>query len=112
MEYYHNPRCSKSREGISFLNEKNVYPEIIEYIKQPLSEDKIKSILKLLKINAIDLIRKNESIYKENIKDKDLDENQLIIWMVKEPKLIERPIFVVKDKAVIGRPKFKLLEII
>ena len=112
MEYYHNPRCSKSREGISFLNEKNVYPEIIEYIKQPLSEDKIKSILKLLKINAIDLIRKNESIYKENIKGKDLDENQLISWMVKEPKLIERPIFVVKDKAVIGRPKFKLLEII
>ena len=112
MEYYHNPRCSKSREGLSFLNEKNIYPEVIEYIKHPLSEDKIKSILKLLKINAIDLIRKNESIYKENIKDKDLDENQLIIWMVKEPKLIERPIFVVKDKAVIGRPKFKLLEII
>jgi len=112
MKYYHNPRCSKSREGISFLNEKNIYPEVIEYIKYPLSEDKIKSILKLLKINAIDLIRKNESIYKENIKGKDLDENQLITWMVKEPKLVERPIFVVKDKAVIGRPKFKLLEII
>ncbi len=112
MKYYHNNRCRKSREGLIFLHERNIKPQIIEYMKAALNEAEIKIILKSLNFKAIELIRKNESAYKENIKGKNLSENELINWIVKEPKLIERPILINGDKAVIGRPAEKFLEII
>ena len=112
MKYYHNNRCRKSREGLIFLKERNIKPQIIEYMKAPLNEAEIKMILKSLNCKAIELIRKNESNYKENIKGENLSENELINWMAKEPKLIERPILINGDKAVIGRPTEKFLEII
>tara|TARA_B100000965_G_C18958242_1_gene484360 strand:+ start:177 stop:515 length:339 start_codon:yes stop_codon:yes gene_type:complete len=112
MKYYHNNRCRKSREGLIFLKDRNINPEIIEYMNSKLNEQEIKSILKLLNYKAIDLIRKNESVYKEKIKDNSLSENELIKWMVKEPKLIERPILINNNKAIIGRPSENFLEVI
>ena len=112
MKYYHNNRCRKSREGLIFLKDRNINPEIIEYMNSKLNEEEIKSILKLLNYKAIDLIRKNESIYKEKIKGNSLSEKELIKWMVKEPKLIERPILINDDKATIGRPLENFLEVI
>ena len=112
MKYYHNNRCRKSREGLIFLKERNINPKIIEYMSSKLNEEEIKYILNLLKYKAIDLIRKNESIYKEKIKGNSLLENELIKWMIKEPKLIERPILINDDKAIIGRPTENFLKII
>jgi arsenate reductase len=112
MKYYHNNRCRKSREGLIFLEERNIKPQIIEYINSNLNEAEIELILNRLNYKAIELIRKNESVYKDNIKGKNLSEVELIKWMVKEPKLMERPILVNGNKAIIGRPTEKFLEII
>ena len=112
MKYYHNNRCRKSREGLIFLRDRNINPEIIEYMNTKLNEEEIKSILRLLNYKAIDLIRKNESIYEEKIKGNSLSEKELIKWMVREPKLIERPILINDDKATIGRPSENFLEVI
>ncbi len=112
MKIYHNPRCSKSRQGLAILQEAKVDFEIIEYLKTPLSEKELKAILSKLKIDAIDLIRKNETIWKENYKGKELSNEQIIKAMVENPKLIERPIVIHKNKAVIGRPPEKIITII
>ena len=104
MEYYHNNRCRKSREGLVFLNERNINPEIILYMDSKIEKIEIKSILSKLSCEALQLMRKNETIYKEHIKGKNLNEEELIDWMIKEPKLIERPILINKNKAAIGRP--------
>lgn len=112
MKYYHNPRCRKSREGLELLNNKNYKFEIIEYLKNPLNKDELSEIIYFLNMNPIDLVRKNETFYKENLKGKVLNDDEIIDCMVKEPKLIERPILINKNKAVIGRPAENLLKII
>ena len=105
MKIYHNPRCRKSRESIQYLTDKKLNFEIIEYLKEGISENDMKSTLNKLKISAIDLVRKNEKIWKENFKGKELTQDEIISILCKEPKLIERPIIIYKNKAVIGRPK-------
>ncbi len=105
MKIYHNPRCRKSREGVQYLIDKRLNFEIIDYQKEGISEKNLKSILKKLNISAIELVRKNEKIWKDNFKGKELKENEIINILCKEPKLIERPIIVYNNKAVIGRPK-------
>ena len=112
MKYYHNNRCRKSREGLAFLESKNIQPEIINYLENKISKEELIELLKKLKITASELVRKSESVYKENIKGKSLSENEIIHWLVKEPKLIERPILVNKNLAKIGRPKENFLKII
>ena len=112
MKIYHNPRCSKSRQGLALLKEANVDLEIIEYLKNPLTESELEALLKKLKIPAIELIRKNEAIWKEQFINKSLNETELIEAMIAFPKLIERPIVVNGDKAVIGRPLEKISAII
>jgi len=112
MKYYHNPRCSKSRIGLEFLKSKNINPTIIEYIKTPLNPDEIEKLLTLLDMSPYELIRKNEAVFKTEIKGKDLDDSQLIDWMAKEPKLIERPVLVINGKATIGRPVENFLKLI
>lgn len=104
MKILHNPRCSKSRQGLAILTDAKIDFEIIEYLKTPLSEEEIKDILKKLKIEPIALVRKNEVIWKENFKRKHLSNKQIIKALADNPKLIERPIVIHKDKAVIGRP--------
>ena len=112
MKYYHNNRCRKSREGVAFLESKNIQPEIINYLEHRISKEELIALLKKLNISASELIRKSEAVYKENIKGKPISENEIINWMVKEPKLIERPILVNKNLAEIGRPKENFLKII
>lgn len=101
---YHNPRCSKSRQALQFLDEKGLEYTVIEYLKSPLSEQELKMILKKLKVNAASIIRKGESVFKENFKGKDLTEEEYISAMVNFPKLIERPIVIKGNQAVIARP--------
>ena len=104
MKIYHNPRCRKSREGIKYLESKKINFEVIDYIKNNLSSEQIKNILKKLQLKPIELVRKNEAIWKEKYKAKDFTDDQLIKILSNEPKLIERPIIVSEKLAVIGRP--------
>jgi len=104
MKIFHNPRCSKSRQGLAILNDAKIDFEIVEYLKTPPSEKEIKDILSKLNMDPIDLVRKNEAIWKENYKGKDLSNEQIIKAMAENPKLIERPIVIKDDKAVLGRP--------
>ncbi|MCL4135521.1 UNVERIFIED_CONTAM: hypothetical protein GTU68_054926 [Idotea baltica] len=104
MKIYHNNRCSKSRCGLEIMNNSKQNFEVVDYIKNPLSENEIKEILKKLNFSPIQLVRKNEAIWKENYKGKELSHSQIIKAMSENPKLIERPIVVKGDKAVIGRP--------
>tara|TARA_Y100000766_G_C18904356_1_gene605017 strand:+ start:369 stop:707 length:339 start_codon:yes stop_codon:yes gene_type:complete len=104
MKIYHNPRCRKSRETLKIIKESGNEFEIINYLENIPSENELKEILTKLNIQAEDLLRREESIFKENFKGKILSENQWIEVMLKNPKLIERPIVVKGDKAILGRP--------
>lgn len=112
MKIFHNPRCRKSRETLAILHDKNKEPEIIEYLNNPPNVKELKEILSMLNIQAHDLIRTGEAIYKEQFKGKTLNNDQWIEAMIENPKLIERPIVISGNKAVIGRPPEKVLEII
>ncbi|WP_136667962.1 arsenate reductase (glutaredoxin) [Flavobacterium sp. H122] len=109
---YHNSRCSKSREGVCFLEESKNDFKVINYLENVPSKEELKELLKKLDISAIELVRKKESIWIENYKDKNLSEEQVIQAMVENPKLIERPIVVKGNKAVIARPTEKIKEIL
>ena len=104
MKIYHNPRCGKSREGLAILEASKLPFDIINYIENPISTAELTEIIKLLGIPPIDLVRKNEAIWKENYKGKNLSDSEIITAMVKNPKLIERPIVINNGKGVIGRP--------
>ncbi|MDA8762008.1 arsenate reductase (glutaredoxin) [Flavobacteriaceae bacterium] len=104
IKIYHNPRCRKSREGLQLLKESKQEFKIIEYLKEAPSFDELKSIIHLLGIPPLELIRKNESVWKKNYKGKELTNDEVIRAMTEHPKLIERPIVINKEKAVIGRP--------
>ncbi len=112
MKIYHNPRCSKSRNTLNIINENGQEVTVVEYLKTPPSKAELKELLKKLKMPAEKLIRKGEADFKENFKGKTLSEDEWIDAMVAYPKLIERPIVVNGDKAVIGRPPENVLEII
>ena len=112
MKLYHNPRCSKSREGLAILKDRNLDFEIVEYLKVPLNIKELSDIIKKLNIAPIDLVRKNESIWKEKYKGQNLDNEQVLNAMVEHPKLIERPILVNENLAVVGRPPEQLISII
>jgi len=109
---YHNPRCSKSRQTLQLLEDKNEELNIVKYLEKPPSKTELKNILDLLNIKAIALVRKNEQIWKDNFKGKDLSQEEVIDAMIEYPKLIERPIVVKGSKATIGRPPENVLNII
>jgi len=110
---YHNPRCTKSRLSLALLNEKGFKPTIIEYLNHPPDHETLKSILTKLGISARELMRTNEQAYKDAKLDApELTEDQLIDAMISQPVLIERPIVIHGNKAVIGRPPENILEII
>lgn len=110
---YHNPRCSKSREALNLLREQGLEPEVVLYLETPPNAKTLKVLLSKLGIGARDLLRKGEGAYKElNLADEKLSEAALIKAMVENPKLIERPIAINGDKAVIGRPPENVLQII
>lgn len=104
LKIYHNARCGKSREGLEILKNSGKEFEIKEYLKEPLDENELENLIKKLKITPIQLVRKNEKIWKEEYKDRDLSDGEIITAMVKNPKLIERPVVETDNDAVIGRP--------
>lgn len=109
---YHNPRCRKSREALEILSQSQKKFDIVEYLKNPLSEIEIESIISLLKIKAEDLVRKNEAEWKDNFKGKSMSHNEIIKAMVEYPKLMERPVVVSGENAVIARPPERILEVL
>jgi len=104
MKIYRNNRCRKSREGLNILENSNQEFEVINYLDSPPTKKELKEILSMLGFTPIQLVRKNEVIWKENYKNKELSEDEIINAMIDHPKLIERPIVVSGSKAVIGRP--------
>ncbi|NRR93086.1 arsenate reductase (glutaredoxin) [Winogradskyella undariae] len=109
---YHNPRCSKSRQGLALIEESGKDFKIIKYLDEKLTAKELEVIISKLEIKPIDLVRKNEAIWKSDYKGKTLLDKEIIDAMVLNPKLIERPIVINGDKAVIGRPTESILEII
>jgi arsenate reductase (glutaredoxin) len=108
LTIYHNPRCSKSRQTLSLIEENNQDVTVIEYLKTPLSKDDIHQLLQALSVSPIEMMRTKEAEFKEqNLKT--ADDETLINAMVNTPKLIERPIVVKNDKAIIGRPPENVL---
>ena len=101
---YHNPRCGKSRECLAFLENNNKPFEIIKYLENPLNFEELSAIIHKLKIPAIDIIRTKEPIWIEKYKGKNLSNEEILSAIVANPILMERPIVVVNDKAVIARP--------
>lgn len=112
IKIYHNPRCSKSRQGVEALEKSGKEFEIIKYLEAVPSEKELTNIIKLLGISPIELVRKTEAIWKDNYKGKELTDKELITAMTQNPKLIERPIIINKNKAVIGRPLENIFKII
>jgi arsenate reductase len=114
LKILHNPRCSKSRQTLQLLQEKGFEPQIIEYLKTPVSADELTDIISQLGFtSARQLMRKGEDAYKEqNLANPSLSEGSLITAMLDNPKLIERPIVINKGKAAIGRPPESVLDIL
>lgn len=111
--FYHNPNCSKSRAALELLQSKGIEPTIVKYLEEPLSAEQIKELLGKLGIGARELIRSGEDAYEEfGLGNMNLSEGQLIEAMAQDPSLIERPVLATDDKAVIGRPTEKLLELL
>ena len=94
------------------MEEKGVEIEVVKYLETPLSADEIRDVLKKLGVKADEIIRKGEAAYKENFKGKELSEDEWVQAMVDFPKLIERPIIIDGDRAVVGRPPERVLELI
>ncbi|MGH1349945.1 MAG: arsenate reductase (glutaredoxin) [Methyloligellaceae bacterium] len=110
---YHNPRCTKSKATLKLLQSKDIEPEVIEYLENPPSVDELTDILLMLDVSARDIMRKNEAIYKElELGDESLDDTALLNAIVHHPNLMERPIVVNGEKAAIGRPPEKVLDIL
>ncbi len=110
ISIWHNPRCSKSRDSLKLLEEKGLNAEVVKYLDDVPSIESLKNILQMLGMtSAQELMRKKETIYKElNLKD-ETSEEALLEAMIKNPKLIERPIVIKDNKAVIGRPIEKVI---
>lgn len=109
---YHNPRCSKSRRALQLLEEEGETIEIVKYLENPPSHQELKQVIELLGIKPIELVRTQETDWKENFKEKKLTDDEVIDAMVQFPKIIERPIAIHGTKAVIGRPPEKVLDIL
>jgi arsenate reductase len=112
IKIYHNNRCSKSRCGLDILENSGAAFEVVKYLENVPSEEELKDIIKLLNIKPIDLVRKNEAIWKSDYKGKTLTDSEVIKAMIAHPKLIERPIVINGNKAVVGRPPELILNII
>jgi arsenate reductase len=104
LKIYHNPQCKKSRIGLQYLKDKNIPFEIVEYLKNPLTEKQLEGLLVKLNKRPQEIIRSQEDYYKKNLKGKDFNDHEWIRIMVQNPRFIQRPIVERDYKAVIGDP--------
>ncbi|HHD82282.1 MAG TPA: arsenate reductase (glutaredoxin) [Campylobacterales bacterium] len=113
VSIWHNPRCSKSRDSLKLLEEKGIEAEVVKYLVDTPTKEALQEMLKMLGMeSARDLMRTKEAIYKElNLKEESSEE-ALIEAMVANPKLIERPIVIKGNKAAIGRPIEKVIDLL
>lgn len=112
IQIYHNSRCTKSRNGLALVEESGKEFEIIKYLENVPTKKELQEILKKLGMKPLELIRKSETIWKENFKNKTLSDDEILNAMLEFPILIERPIVINGDKAVIGRPESNITAII
>jgi len=110
---YHNPRCSKSRQALQLLRDKGIEPVIVEYLKAPPDKNTLKALLKMLAMEPRELMRRKEKEYKAlGLADPTVGDEALLEAMVEHPRLIERPVVVCGDKAALGRPPEKVLDVL
>lgn len=111
LEIWHNPRCSKSRDGLALLNEKGLDPEVYLYMDTPPDRARLEKVLADLKMSAGELVRRGEQAFKDqNLQD--ASDEKILEAMLNEPRLIERPIVISPKGAVVGRPTEKILQIL
>jgi arsenate reductase (glutaredoxin) len=104
LRFYHHPQCKKSRAGLKFLQSKDIPFEIVEYVKNPLSEKQIEKLLVKLNIKPKEILRKQEEYFKKNLKDKNFHDHEWIRILSQNPRLMLRPIIEMDYKAIIGDP--------
>ena len=109
---YHHPNCSTSRNALALLRERGIEPQVVEYLKTPPSRDELAALLSKLGMGAEDIVRKGEAIYKTEFEGRTLSEAEWLDALVAHPILIERPIVVRGERAVIGRPPERVLELL
>ena len=113
LTYYHNPRCQKSRQGLEILEKKKATYEVFEYLKTPLKKTQLKNLFKKLQKKPQEVVRTKEALYKDlKLADKKLTQDQWIDVLIKNPKLLERPILEGDKKAVVGRPPEEILSLL
>ena len=107
---YHNPKCSKSRKAIEIIKSKNIEPTIILYLVNKLSKAEVNTLLSKLELSIRDILRTREDEYiNNNLKNQNLSDDKLIEFLIRFPKLLQRPIVVKNNKAIIGRPPENIL---
>ena len=111
MKIYHNPRCSKSRQTLQLIRERGVEPEVVRYLDTPPTKEELRELLQKLGLKPEDIVRKKEALYRERYKGKTLSDEEWLEVLSQNPKLIERPIVVEGNKAVLGRPPERVLEL-
>ncbi len=113
IQIFHNPRCSKSRQTLALLEEQGIQPEVVLYLEATPDAKTLRDLLNKLGMSARELLRKNEDAYKAHkLSNPDLSEDQIIDTMIANPKLIERPIVVKGNRAVLGRPPENILTLL
>ena len=111
--FYHNPKCSKSRKALEIIENHNISTKVILYLKDKLTKSMLKEILDLSGLSVRDIIRSSEREYKENNLDNlNLTKNEILELILKYPKLLQRPVFIFNNRAIIGRPPENVLKII
>ena len=112
LTIYHNPKCKKSREGLKYLQTKGIALEVVNYIINGISEQELKDIIKKLNLSPSDIVRKQEDLYRKELKGKNFTDIEWMKILVENPRLIQRPIVVAKYKAVIAQPPDKVEELL
>ena len=113
LKIYHNPACSKSREALQILQDKNLSPEVIDYLEDPPTPRQLKELIGLLGVPARDLLRTTEPVYKDaKLDDTSLTDDEIIETICEYPALLQRPIVISDGRAIIGRPPIRIMEIL
>lgn len=109
---YHNPRCSKSREALSIIKSRGIEPTVIRYLKESIPVEELEEILEKLGLEPEELVRKNESIYRDNFQRKEFTRDEWVRILHNYPRLMQRPIVVNGSQAVVGRSPEKVNELL